>query len=247
MDRATVVALAAAALAAAATWARREPFAAGGRGVEAVVARYAEDLSFLPDLAANLSRGNSGGAATVTVYNKGPRLPGAIRLRNVGREVHTYLHHILTRYDTLAEVTVFLPGSCRDAEYKWAKVQEILRHLRRTRTSHFPGHVTADPVHVAQADFQLDSWRSTNEANARANGEDELQPCPVRPFGAWYEHVGLPPTHKEVYNSIFAVTREDIRRRPREFYAHLIQYVDSHSSPEAVHFVERAWPAVFHQ
>jgi hypothetical protein len=35
--------------------------------------------------------------------------PGAIELRNVGLEAHAYLHRYVSRYDSLAERTVFMP------------------------------------------------------------------------------------------------------------------------------------------
>lgn len=36
---------------------------------------------------------------------------GATRLPNVGREAHTYLHHLTERYHSLADVTLFVMGS----------------------------------------------------------------------------------------------------------------------------------------
>jgi hypothetical protein len=61
---------------------------------EIVVARFNEDLSWLDQY-----RGNR----KVTAYNKGPNeYPGATKLPNVGNESHTYLWHIVNRYDTLA-------------------------------------------------------------------------------------------------------------------------------------------------
>jgi len=69
--------------------------------LEIVIARYQEDLQW----SANI------GLPTL-VYNKGPEpLPGAIQLPNTGREAHTYLHHIVSRYDQLADCTLFLQGN----------------------------------------------------------------------------------------------------------------------------------------
>jgi hypothetical protein len=40
-----------------------------------------------------------------------PAPAGAQILPNVGREAHTYLHHLHNRYDSLADVTIFLMAS----------------------------------------------------------------------------------------------------------------------------------------
>lgn len=69
--------------------------------VEFVVAKYEEDVSWVAALAPH----------RVTVYDKGGRgEEGGGRLPNVGREAHTFAHHVVERYDTLADVTVFLQG-----------------------------------------------------------------------------------------------------------------------------------------
>jgi hypothetical protein len=62
--------------------------------IEVVLARYKEDISW----AKNLS------GCKLTIYNK---FEGQNLLPNVGYEAHTYLHHIVTNYDDLAEITVF--------------------------------------------------------------------------------------------------------------------------------------------
>lgn len=49
--------------------------------------------------------------ATLFAYCKcGSRMHACIELPNVGREAHTFLHHILKNYDTLADVTFFVNG-----------------------------------------------------------------------------------------------------------------------------------------
>ncbi len=71
---------------------------------EMVVARYNEDLSWLSDVSDDIK---------IIVYNKGQpdvaQYP-IITLPNIGRESHTYLHHIITNYDNLADVTIFCQG-----------------------------------------------------------------------------------------------------------------------------------------
>lgn len=68
--------------------------------VEIVLARFDEPIEWAEEYQQQ---------AKITVYDKNPNgtLPGSIYLPNVGRESHSYLHHIVTRYDSLAEWTVF--------------------------------------------------------------------------------------------------------------------------------------------
>ncbi|WP_236615104.1 DUF3431 domain-containing protein [Desulfovibrio sp. X2] len=85
----------------------------GLAGMEIVVARYREDVSWTAALAA--------AGAAVTVYDKGgdnggsaaaggAAGPARIPLPNTGREAHTYLHHILARWPDFPEYTVFCQG-----------------------------------------------------------------------------------------------------------------------------------------
>lgn len=71
------------------------------RDINIVVARYKENLDWLlpyNDIA--------------FVYNKGPNdipaFSNSFNIQNIGREGHTYLYHILNRYNDLANRTVFL-------------------------------------------------------------------------------------------------------------------------------------------
>jgi hypothetical protein len=67
--------------------------------IDVVIASYKEDLSFVDSLEAN-----------AIVYDKGGRGVG-IPLENIGREAHTYVHHIVKNYKTLPEWTAFIQGN----------------------------------------------------------------------------------------------------------------------------------------
>ena len=100
-----------------------------------MISRFCEDLSWVDSLGRAFDR--------VTIYDKSPAgsrdrihlggwsssdgpdyaelWPGAIPLPNVGCESHTHMHHTVTRWATLADVTVFLSG---DAPVHFPKVQQ---------------------------------------------------------------------------------------------------------------------------
>lgn len=78
--------------------------------VEIVLAHYAEDISW-SDAYENIR----------TVYCKGPkarRPSGCTPLKNVGREGHTYLYHIVHNYDRLSEWTVFTQAQAPTHGYR---------------------------------------------------------------------------------------------------------------------------------
>jgi hypothetical protein len=67
-----------------------------------VVARYNESIDWTKSY-------------NCIIYNKGDPIENTntttIPLPNVGREGHTYLHHIINHYDNLSDYTMFLQGN----------------------------------------------------------------------------------------------------------------------------------------
>lgn len=214
---------------------------------QVVVARYNEDLRFL---------GSMEFARDVVVYDKNdkgdptsghpPSYAKVARLPNEGREGHTYLHHIVTKYDDLADVTVFLPGSTESNPAKMAMAQSVMARAATTRTSAFVASPLDRPLPEAAGSYAITQWKSTSASNAQANPESTLQPSRHRPLGAWYQHHGLHADCRHVtYMGVFAASREHIQRRPREFYEALLASVSGHSNLEAGHYLERSWVGVF--
>jgi len=76
--------------------------------VEIVIAAYGEDLTWIKEyahLATIYQKKKDSNTSYSTSYSKVVQLP------NIGRESHTYLHHIVNEYHNLANVTVFIQGS----------------------------------------------------------------------------------------------------------------------------------------
>ena len=71
--------------------------------IDIVVARYNENLDWLKDIPKNFN---------IIIYNKGLEdlTRPFIKIPNVGRESHTYLYHIITNYNNLADITIFCQG-----------------------------------------------------------------------------------------------------------------------------------------
>lgn len=193
------------------------------KSLELVVARYEENLNWLrrvPDV------------FQVTVYDKSTSPhPDSISLPNTGREAHTYLHHIVSRYDSLAELTVFCQGKPFDHAF------DFHRTLRALASKEFPilnfhwlGHI-ADTDSADGVLFQ--EW-SKNEDGRRLDLEGF--------HGALFDEHG-PREYPFFPGGQFLVTRECIRRRDIAFYERALE-IFIHF-PDAAHCFERSWDRVF--
>lgn len=200
--------------------------------LELVVARYREDVRWVRK-APRWFR--------VTVYNKGetpPALPYRRRdlkvcdLPNTGREDQAYLQHIVSRYDTLSDVTVFAQGHPFDHEPAFHRVLRDIA-MNRLRVDQFKwlGFIIDEDDKEGGVLFQ--SW-AKNESS---------DPLPLDRF--WHLLWGsAAPDRVQFFPSAhFVVTAEQIRQQPRVFYEKALGITAE--LPHAAHCFERVWDRVF--
>jgi hypothetical protein len=191
--------------------------------MELVVARYEENLNWLRRVP---------GEFTITVYDKStsPAL-NATSLPNIGREAHTYLHHIVARYDSLPDLTVFCQGKPFDHAYDF---HHTLRALasgeKRVENFFWLGHI-AD---TDSADGVLFRNWSKNEDG---RGLD------LNGFHRTLLGEDGPREYAFLLGGQFIAARECIRRQSKEFYQCALQL--SVDFPDAAHCYERIWDRVF--
>jgi hypothetical protein len=226
---------------------KRESFDEAGN-VEIVISRYEEDINWINEEPFSKFK--------IICYNKGSPIVDhhkiyknckVVKLPNVGRCDHTYLYHIITRYDSLSNVTVFLPASCMDS-HKRDQTSKVMDAAIKTQNTVLIGNISDKNIRETFYDFQLDNWKATNEKNNAMNPESKLKPSNVRPYGKWYD-TNL--HHAEdvnivCYYGIFAISKKHIVQNPVSYYQNLIEYVDDHSNPEAGHYLERSWGVIFY-
>jgi Protein of unknown function (DUF3431) len=205
---------------------------------EIVAAHYREDLSWLKPV-----------ASIVTVYSKGNLetyrndFPRYSLLPNIGRESHTYLHHIVYNYDTLADITLFTQGQIADHLGADADITDIV-----SLCSTFPHDVIAFNKHGLK---YFNDWLSLPHVG---KWKEEMISGALRPahktpgeFWEWLFGTEHPTAIAICWGAIFAVRREAIHRRPREFYIRILQYFSkvNHVNPEEGHYMERFWIHIF--
>ncbi|MEM1057618.1 MAG: DUF3431 domain-containing protein [Verrucomicrobiota bacterium] len=198
--------------------------------VELVVARCGENVNW----ARNLERLAPG--LRVTIYDKSPdgaREAGALPLPNLGREAHTHLHHMVTRFHSLAAVTVFAQG------HPFDHVPDLKRKVRRLAEGTY-----------RVADFEwLGFIIDTDDARGRRlhvpwTKNPEGRELPLEGFHQ--RLLGEPSPAEFVFRpgGQFIVTRDKIRRRPLEFYQRALELASEPGLEPACCF-ERVWDRVF--
>lgn len=201
---------------------------------QTVVARYNEsELGWLDQL------------PNVLLYNKGATFldeHAQIELPNVGREAHTYLHHIVTRWDELADWTLFTQ----------AKVDDHVGDFDLRQLFDSEHQMAGFKLLIFQRPWV--EWDSNGRLNHRNHWLDRYRTGLMRhsrwTLNEWFvRHIGL--SLAEIGDvayfpgAIFAVRKEAIQRRPRSFWEGLLNQISDHADPEEAYYLERAWIYLF--
>lgn len=191
--------------------------------LELVVARHTEDLAWLRRVP---------GEFRVTVYNKGDKIPFSRPLPNIGREAHTYLHHLIERYETLADVTVLVQGHPFDhAPDLHARLRALAGGRESVGGFHWFGFL-AD-TDDARGRRLFVPW-SKNPDRAELRLGDFHQQLFRQPG---------PGHYRFFVGAQFAVTRETVHRRTADFFRRARDLAVEF--PFAPHCFERCWDRVF--
>ena len=77
--------------------------------------------------------------------------------------------------------------------------------------------------------------------------ETQLKKCRLRPYSVWYNYFfGKIKARWNTWWGIFSIDKRDILKYPVTKYQHLILTVNDHFNPEAGHYIERSWGAIFY-
>ncbi len=242
--------------------------------IEIVIARYKEDLSWLPLVLEELANSTRLPPCSIVlfVYNKGPEpytvspnissLASHVHVQpllNVGRESHTYLHHIVSRYEAYASpegsrtAVLFLQGDPTDHLPQWYKEYDGLGSLLESfllDTQSWGASLTFAKEHE-----YVEHFAAHYSFNIERHNGIPVHPRVGKPFGVWFqEHVGgggageAGATFREGQllrwwiAVLFCVHASRlVQARSRDSYQQLLGCVDRDVDPEAGHYFERAW------
>ena len=186
--------------------------------IEIVVARYLEDLSWLNNIPRQIP---------ARIYDKSP----SGDMPNVGREAHTYLHHICENYDALPDLIVFAQGKPFDHAFDFHKTLRALVATPDETSFRWLGHIIdTDDANGARL---FATW-SKNNGNERLN---------MNGFHRALFDADGPEKYTFVLGAQFIASRALIRSRSRNFWRNALQI--SIDFPDAAHCYERSWDRVF--
>lgn len=205
----------------------------GEPSVEFVVSKYREDLSWVRDL-----------SYPATIYDKSGQGPG-ISLPNVGRESHTYLTHILRRYDDLPDYTVFLQADPfkHMREGAGPRGLENLVREKMSRGVGFAG-LAWYRIRCDKLGRPHDMCDESKKGRWAGFGKDI-------PVGELFEMLFASPAPETFVTGspagMFLVSGDRILARPRAFYrlALAVSEADPHDAYNTGHAFERLWQIIF--
>ena len=200
---------------------------------EIVIARYQEDISW-----------SYAYRDICFIYNKGAKeleyqCENVVQLNNVGKEAHTYLYHIINRWDYLADMTLFTQGNIADhigpnpdLHLFFDKRFDFIANKGSYTNCYNP--ITGRLIHCGKwlKDLETGKMRKASQS-----------------FIEWSRNILQIDFHGRLIffapGSIFSVTKELIHKKPLSFYKHLLSFLEDHIDPEEGHYFERTWAYIF--
>jgi hypothetical protein len=163
-----------------------------------IVSRYKEDVSWLKQVP----------YYRTFLYNKGNQLDDSIVLPNIGRETHTYFHHIIQNYDNLAEWLFFTQG------HPFDHVRNYVEFL-----NNFPSVTIPSPLRINKLIYFLSNAVFSKTLHSKSDGSPHHFNV-IDIDGLWYElFEDAPPNdYQFTAGAIFMASKEIILSRSKSFY-----------------------------
>ncbi|CAO5677682.1 MAG: hypothetical protein NEHIOOID_00850 [Holosporales bacterium] len=212
--------------------------------LEIVVARYNEDLSWLRQFS---------DCFKITVYNKGqqiqPFMPNmtVIDIKNVGRESHTYLTHVVNCYGRFAPFTLFIQGNPSD--HIDPTFFEKIHTSELRKPDYALSVIGANPIpysgltliehckNLTPADFKDGPWKNTVFNPNFPTIDDFAAYCGISLLKNGQFAVS--------YGAQFIVSNQKLMSRSVGYYEKILGTVSNSTAPIEGHFFERIWDLVF--
>jgi len=187
--------------------------------LQVVIARFKENCEWINDIKfSNLD-------VKFTIYNK---FEGENLLPNLGREAHTYIHHIIENYQNVDDHYMFLQGNPFDHENPKGIIKEVIKNYEKySHNDYF------------SLNFELLQDMNGLPASRRQGF----------PVGYLYEKVfgegSSPETFEFAQGAQFLVKGKLFHNLSLEQWSLLKQLVSHSSNPIEAHCLERMWKTLF--
>ncbi|NBP66981.1 MAG: DUF3431 domain-containing protein, partial [Bacteroidetes bacterium] len=202
--------------------------------------RYNEDLSWLIDHFK---------IDDIIVYNKGEvlGLPEEKLIPNVGREAETYLHYIIDNYDSLPDICVFTQGGIKDHPIPFGGRSDPHNFLIECIENAIKYGYSKN--HLFTYNENAVSWGKNWNVNFGEYWDKNMYKDGIQiPFHEWFVkniRSEYPNPINVFVAALFAVKKEKILSRPKEYYERLIKLVNWAPNCIEAHFFERSWYYIF--
>jgi hypothetical protein len=185
-----------------------------------IIARYNENIDWSKQF------------DNLIIYNKGRplNLYNEININNVGREGHTYYKYIYDNYDTLDEYTMFLQGNPFD------HTAEIITKIKNIRQQILSNTYNEKLTFLSDKIF-----------NCSINGCIHHKGLPL--IETYFKLFNCQPDTNLMFlfgaGAQFIVSKEQIHKRPREFYLKIVNILEYSINPIEGFVIERFHGLIF--
>ena len=207
--------------------------------VDLIVARYNEDLEWINKVSHLFTR--------IFIYNKGDnKIENNLdmfndknkiiyeNLKNVGREGHTYLYHIIKNYDNLGDDNIFTQAEPFDhlVKKEYVSVDFFKQVIEK----------------YLESDLEFKGFGGKHYVwYVGINGEKKQNL--VRKLHSELFENKFNENYKFNNGGIFGVNKDTIRNRSKDFFKHIINFSNfsTHINPLIGFGVERMWVLFFNK
>lgn len=208
-----------------------------------VIAHFNEDVTWINTITEH----------NIVIYSKGDQntlsnatatATATIKLPNLGRESHTYVHHIITNYDTLSPVTVFLQANPFDhIKNVDSLISEAKTHpsgLSQNAHVHDVGNCSAFHgftirQHMGQVVEEYKDGLNMGEWLKDIQGIQDIQCIQEFPI------LDLKKSPRWYIGGCFAATKDAIQSVPLQMWNKIYDSLSYSMNPVTGHYMERSW------
>jgi hypothetical protein len=199
------------------------------KNTDIVIAHYNENLDWVSEL--DLTYINK-----IWIYSKSPLPNNYISLPNIGRESHTYLHHIISRYPNFPENIIFLQGNPfgHHESIKPNNVENINFWLKYIQSKECTPNGHYNDYDRFLVNGKLSNWNNQHLNVTNYSIHEWIQ-----------KYLSTNEKSGNIYWSAqFGIKSLKILNHPLNFYQILLNQ-HTYLHPEVSHFLERTWGIIF--